>query len=218
MEPAVTKLPPYKRMIGLAIKSETNRNGASLIHIYKYIENNWQVGSNKRTFIKKAIQRQMESGDITQKGARYKLKTKPARRVARRERKVQKPISANKAGRTSSAIGNPKASGRKSKAVPKKATSAAPISKLVWFWQFYDNGWTNYHPDASAVVEGVYQDYLRHPNMTDVRSVKSGDWNYLVDFRLLQQQNIQHENHTVRKIRRVQIPVEDAVFRKNFGN
>lgn len=216
MEPVVTKAPPYKRMIRLAIQSETNRNGASLIHIYKHIESNWKVGTNKRTFIKRAIQRQMESGDILQKGARYKLKAKQMR-ISKRKRKVRQSQVPIKVKRSATAGVQPTVSSRKSKNVPKKGIPVTSASKLVWFWQFYDNGWANYHPDASAMVEGVYQDYLRHPNMTDVRSVTSGQWCYLVDFRQMTQQNIQHENHTIRRVRRVQIPIEDAVFGKNFG-
>jgi hypothetical protein len=42
--------------------------------------------------------------------------------------------------------------------------------------------------------------------MTDVRSVQSGQWSYLVDFRQMTQQNVQHEAHTTRAIRRYQVP------------
>lgn len=72
-------------------------------------------------------------------------------------------------------------------------------------WQYYDNGWKNYELEASDVVEEVYQKYLQNKGDTDVRAVKSGQWEYLVDFVALKQTNIVHENHTVRKIRRVKI-------------
>jgi len=87
---------------------------------------------------------------------------------------------------------------------------------LVWVWQFKENDdkFHNYDPRASAVVEGVYQEYLSSPSTTDVRAVKSGEWEYMVDFRLMTQQNIQHEAHTVRKIRRVQIPASEKSNRK----
>jgi len=82
---------------------------------------------------------------------------------------------------------------------------------LTWVWQFKenDNKYYNYDSGASDIVEGVYQEYLSNPQATDVRAVKSGDWQYMVDFRLMTQQNIQHNNHTVRNIRRVQVPESD---------
>jgi len=81
--------------------------------------------------------------------------------------------------------------------------------ELKWVWQYQHNGWYNYDSTASDVVETVYQDYLKNPRQCDVRSVASGEWKYMVDFRALTQQNIQHENHTSRNIRRVQLPLSD---------
>jgi len=68
-------------------------------------------------------------------------------------------------------------------------------------WQYFDKTWRNYDAGASAIVEGVYQEYLLNPDI-DVRAVKSGDWQYQVDFTKMEQTNIQHANHTARKIRR----------------
>jgi len=68
-------------------------------------------------------------------------------------------------------------------------------------WQYFDKTWRNYDTAASDIVEGVYQEYLLNPNI-DVRAVKSGDWQYQVDFTKMTQTNIQHANHTSRKIRR----------------
>jgi len=70
--------------------------------------------------------------------------------------------------------------------------------------------------NASDVVEATYQEYLKNPGITDVRAIKSGQWNYMVDFRQMQQQNIQHENHTVRKIRRKQIPMSEIGDKKKY--
>jgi hypothetical protein len=66
-------------------------------------------------------------------------------------------------------------------------------------------------------VEVNYQDYLKNPGHSDVRAVHSGQWNYMVDFRQMQQQNIQHENHTRRKIRRVQLPISEIHNRKQYA-
>jgi len=52
-------------------------------------------------------------------------------------------------------------------------------------------------------VEEVYQNYLANRGDTDVRAVKSGTWEYQVDFLGMKQMNIVHDNHTVRNIRRV---------------
>lgn len=70
-------------------------------------------------------------------------------------------------------------------------------------WQYYDNGWYDYDPDASEIVEQQYQSWLKNPGDFDVRSVHSGHFHYMVDFRQMKQQNIEHENHTIRDVRRV---------------
>jgi hypothetical protein len=106
---------------------------------------------------------------------------------------------------------------KKSKSEKRKSEkSSGDDNTLVWFWQYYHDGWCNYHPEASEVVEATYQEYLRNPGITDVRSVESGEWNYMVDFRQMTQQNVRHEAHTVRRIRRVQIPKKDTTYRKKF--
>jgi hypothetical protein len=63
--------------------------------------------------------------------------------------------------------------------------------KLVWAWQYWDNGWYNYDKEASNLVEATYQEYLKNPGITDVRAVKSGEWTYQVDFRQMLQTNIE---------------------------
>jgi len=91
-------------------------------------------------------------------------------------------------------------------------TGAAPIvkaigSKFSHVWQFVENdgSWRNYEVAASDEVEDTYQKYLQNKGDSDVRSVKSGQWQYQVDFMAYKQTNIQHSNHTVRNIRRVAI-------------
>ena len=68
-------------------------------------------------------------------------------------------------------------------------------------WQYEHNGWQDYDRTASDVVEAAYQEWLATP-YTDVRAIKSGEWQYQVDFNALQQTNIIHANHTQRSIRR----------------
>jgi hypothetical protein len=104
----------------------------------------------------------------------------------------------------------------KSEKSGKSEKSSSGDNTLIWYWQYFHEGWCNYDPQASEVVEATYQEYLRNPGITDVRSVESGEWNYMVDFRQMTQQNVRHEAHTVRRIRRVQIPKKDAIYRKKF--
>jgi len=72
-------------------------------------------------------------------------------------------------------------------------------------WQYKEGTWKTYAAEASNVVEQVYQNYLSNRGDTDVRAVKSGQWEYMVDFMAMKQTNIQHENHTVRDIRRIPV-------------
>jgi len=93
-------------------------------------------------------------------------------------------------------------------------TESEGSGKLIWVWQYYNNGFYNYDSDASDVVEGVYQEYLSSPYTCDVRAVKSGDWEYEIDFRIMTQRNLRHEAHTSRPIRRIQIPDTEKSDRK----
>jgi len=72
-------------------------------------------------------------------------------------------------------------------------------------WQYQDGTWKNYDVEAANTVEEVYQGYLANRGDTDVRAVKSGQWEYMVDFMAMKQTNIQHDNHTVRNIRRIPV-------------
>eukprot|EP01105_Mastigella_eilhardi_P024266 TRINITY_DN6301_c1_g1_i2.p1 TRINITY_DN6301_c1_g1~~TRINITY_DN6301_c1_g1_i2.p1 ORF type:complete len:321 (-),score=97.33 TRINITY_DN6301_c1_g1_i2:991-1953(-) len=69
-------------------------------------------------------------------------------------------------------------------------------------WHYEDRGWHRYDDDASELIENAYQDYLKDPGSSDVRAVRSGHWTYQVDFRNMQQTNIDHPAHTVRNIKR----------------
>eukprot|EP00744_Colponema_vietnamica_P006883 GILI01009954.1.p1 GENE.GILI01009954.1~~GILI01009954.1.p1 ORF type:complete len:186 (+),score=39.40 GILI01009954.1:49-606(+) len=71
-------------------------------------------------------------------------------------------------------------------------------------WEFVnDSGnWSKYLPEASKLVEMEYQSWQQQPSVF-VRSVRSGDWHYSVNFNQMEQTNINHPGHRVRKIRRV---------------
>ena len=80
---------------------------------------------------------------------------------------------------------------------------SVPSSKYDHVWQYEDGNWRNYDLNASDEVEKVYQGYLANRGDTDVRAVKSGQWEYMVDFAAMKQTNLQHPNHTIRNVRRV---------------
>jgi len=77
-------------------------------------------------------------------------------------------------------------------------------SKSGYIWQYFDGGWCNYDFNASEAVDQVYDQWKKNPGDFDVRSVRSGQYHYMVDFRQMTQTNVDHENHTTRKIRRQQ--------------
>ena len=52
-------------------------------------------------------------------------------------------------------------------------------------------------------MEEEWQKYIKNRMMCDVRAVKSGHFEYQVDFMQWSQQNITHQAHKVRKIRRL---------------
>lgn len=78
-------------------------------------------------------------------------------------------------------------------------------SKYDYIWQYRENNgtWGDYDLKPSDVLEEVYQAYLENREGTDVRTVKSGQWEYEVDFKSMQQTNMQHPSRTVRPIRRL---------------
>jgi len=109
-------------------------------------------------------------------------------------------IKANQKGLAISSTAEKKQSTEK-KASSKKAASTSSSGGVVW--QYKDGGWHNYAAEASKLVEQEYQEYNKNPGHSDLRSVKSGDWHYLVDFVNMKQTNIDHDNHTRRDIRRI---------------
>eukprot|EP00672_Neobodo_designis_P009336 CAMPEP_0174856698 /NCGR_PEP_ID=MMETSP1114-20130205/36175_1 /TAXON_ID=312471 /ORGANISM="Neobodo designis, Strain CCAP 1951/1" /LENGTH=190 /DNA_ID=CAMNT_0016091503 /DNA_START=36 /DNA_END=608 /DNA_ORIENTATION=- len=86
------------------------------------------------------------------------------------------------------------------------AQRLAEKGSLSHKWQFREDGgrWGDYAPAASVEVEKMYATWLVNPHV-DVRCVKSGTWEYMVDFNLMQQQNIKHQDHKIRKVQRVAV-------------
>jgi hypothetical protein len=76
--------------------------------------------------------------------------------------------------------------------------------KSGYIWQYLDGSFQNYDLQGSENVEEVYQQWVKNPGDFDVRSVQSGQFSYMVDFRKMTQMNIVHENHTIRQVRRIE--------------
>jgi len=200
--------------------------------------------SEKKREDKKKAKRKSKAKKDKKNDKKEKKKAKKSDKKEKKDKKSDKEKTSKKSAKTK---GSPKKVTRKAvpkKAAPKTTTAAtstrgvakpkstvptvsstastpvatASSGDLVWVWQYYDSGFKNYDPTASDMVEGVYQEYLRSPYTCDVRSVQSGQWQYEIDFRIMTQRNIQHESHTTRRIRRIQIPLlEKANKHKNYG-
>lgn len=136
------------------------------------------------------------------KAPRWMIKKSPKKAV----KKASSP-AASPAG--SPAPSPKKVSIKKSAASPKKAApkKIARFTK-AYIWQYVDNSgkYADYDAPASDAVEEAYEEYQKNPHMMDVRAVRSGDWQYQVDFVQMKQTNIVHENHRVRTIRRIPNP------------
>ena len=71
--------------------------------------------------------------------------------------------------------------------------------KIIWQYQANDGTWLNYDPEASDFVDEMYRN-----GEPDVRSVKSGQWEYQVDFLVMKQTNTQKDNNRIRDVRRIE--------------
>jgi len=116
-------------------------------------------------------------------------------------KKKREVTSSSKARKVATTTSTSTTSGASEEAVATGTSAKEGEGPGKYVWQYFDKTWRNYDGGASAIVEGVYQEYLLNPDI-DVRAVKSGDWQYQVDFTKMEQTNIVHANHTARKIRR----------------
>jgi len=169
-------------------------------------------GKRKKSTSIKGDKTSIEGDGKRKKSTSIKGDKKRKKTNSKRKEKSQtgNPKKSTKRSTSASSLKTPKQ--RQQKVSDTDSTS----KKLVWAWQFLEND-TNYHnydKEANDLVESVYQEYLSNPNRVDVNAVQSGQWKYMVDFRNMTQTNIQHENHTVRQIRRIQIPVSEVNNKK----
>jgi len=236
------KKPTYLAMVKKAITEtqENGRKGAADIVIIRYIHANYPVYGNFKPHVRLALSRAVATGLLKQHKRHFRIAEKTKKKKTGKRKTSKKTGNAKKEKtKKEKTKKSPKKqktkepSPRKSKTATRPAkekpaprgkkssrgstsSASAETAELVWVWQFMENDkcFYNYESDASDVVESVYQDYLKNPGNTDVRSVKSGQWHYMVDFREMTQQNIQHENHTKRRIRRIQVPAAEKTNSK----
>jgi len=220
--------PSYEKMILKALNNIGKRGGSSSIAIANYIKANYPVPVNVSRYLRIALKKALDAGSVVKASLRtyransLKIKGKKRRttkksttpkkrtsvktrvpsttskRKATKEKKVTKvkPVKAPRKQKTAKIVA----------ASAPTATPAAPTGlRGEYLWQYDHNGWKNYTVEASNVVEDVYTNYLSNRGDTDVRAVKSGQWEYLVDFMAMKQTNIQHEAHTTRNIRRIKV-------------
>ena len=146
-------------------------------------------------------------------------KVKPVKKFAKTKKHtttlMKKSSSLGSLSRSSSTVGLPfnsrlalarNADINMNNADANRARQLAEEGSMTHVWQFKENNgrFVNYAPKASVLVEEAYSRWLVNPEV-DVRAVRSGDWEYMVDFNNMQQQNVQHPAHTIRQVKRVPI-------------
>lgn len=151
---------------------------------------------------------------VVKKKTPKKPAVKKGPKKVRAAKPAKKPAPLKKLGSLSSKSGGSLVSGFGAPASPvapaltrKESQSADKLYRRgtqTHKWQYVNDrgAWADYDKKASDEVELAYASWLVNPHV-DVRSVLSGDWEYMVDFNQMQQQNTKHNAHKIRKIRRV---------------
>jgi len=193
--------PKYIDMIVEGIKS-SRKKSVSRQAIEKYIDEHYKLKTDTGRWIRQGLSKLVQDGKIQKVKASYRMtpkkvsvKTKPTKAKSAKP-KVKKP----KVPKAPKAKKPKKASPSTAVAAGSTAVAAEGTGKPIW--QYHHNTWQNYDQQASDLVEEQYQEWLSNNQMFDVRSVKSGNFEYNVDFRRNVQTNIQHPSHTEREIRR----------------
>ena len=77
-----------------------------------------------------------------------------------------------------------------------------PLPILDYRWVYMDKEWKPYKPADQAKIEGVYQASKKNAATPSKVQIKSDEWTYEVDIDKFCQINIDHSEHTERKINR----------------
>jgi len=219
--------PSYEKMVKRILKkSHRYQKGESYQTMMKWITERYETPEEsivRRNLIKK-LKEMDEQGIIVKthdKAHMYKLskETRKELKKERESRKINKPKRTRTLNRTTKV---------KRKAInrggfgfqPKKSlyspmniggstttTTTTANHKHQHKWQFLNNYnmYEDYDINASDQVEDVFLQYKTDPTAWELNRVYSGTFHYFVNFRTMVQQNVDHSNHTVRKIRRVSV-------------
>jgi len=215
----------YALCLSALVQLRSENRNATLPRILEIVKSKVTAGAfSVRSKVRAAIQKMLNSGraqvtargvislksrrttkksTTSTKGKSRKTAKKTTRKTATKKTAAKKKTTKRKAASKRSGKAVEEVVEESPAPAAKKARKgkASADDKYIWEYKERDN-WFPYAPEASDIVEAAYQDYLNDPNQVDVRSVKSGMWAYQVDFTNMTQTNIQHENHTVRDIRR----------------
>jgi len=158
--------------------------------------------ATKRKASDKTTKKSTKKAKTTKKSATKKATTKKATTKKSTKKSTTKKVATKKTPKTKTTKkATTKASPQKDATTGRLGTIAEGAEGSKGVWQYYDNAWHDYYPEASGIVEGIYQEYKQNPNSgLDIRAVKSGHFQYSVDFNTLQQKNI--ETGTIRNIQR----------------
>jgi len=221
----------YAMTLSALVQLRSEKTNATLPRVLEIVKSKVVAGAfSVRYKVRAAIQKMLESGraTINSRGiiALTSKRSAPKRTVAKRttakrtttdkKKKTTKKKATSSRQKKAANKAAPTKRGRSKQVEVEEAPAAkkrnrgkAKDAALQYRWEYKErDNWFPYAKEASDVVEAAYQTYLADPNQVDVRSVKSGMWSYQVDFTNMTQTNIQHDNHTVRDIRRSAIPSE----------
>jgi len=162
--------------------------------------------SSKRKTTKRTTDKKKKATTSRKKATDKKKKETTTRKKKATKATKAKTTKRGKSKEVEEAPAPKKARRGKAAAAAEEVEDNNVAEEYMWEYKERDN-WFPYTKEASDIVEAAYKDFLSDPGV-DVRSVKSGMWSYQVDFTNMTQTNIQHENHTVRDIRRVPVPSE----------
>lgn len=211
--------PSYMIMIAKALVA-LNESEKKLYHsrykITKFITATYPVPDSFKRYLRLNLKEGVTKSYFLQRRDSFRLgrlgKMALIRPVKpKKKRALPRPITSSKGTSTRPATSEAEARrlarrARRQHGTSSSASSIIPSSASGKYkWQYQENSSTfgDYGPKASALVEQAYCEYMSAPSNWDVRSVRSGEWCYQVDFPNMIQTNIQHENHKVRRIRRV---------------
>jgi len=92
-------VPPYSKLILRVITAIGHRVGSSVIGIANYIEKNYPVKEGFKRYVKAALKRGVESGDIVHNGALYRVSAKGKNGSSRSKRVAKKSAEGSSSGK-----------------------------------------------------------------------------------------------------------------------